>query len=49
MRTGGAIRIVTAFDAAKIDVVNRAGGRTSRTYLTQGHSEPVLAMRNAGF
>jgi lysophospholipase L1-like esterase len=37
------------FDAAKINVVNRAvGGLSSRTYLTQGHWERVLAMMKPG-
>ena len=37
------------FDAAKINVVNRAvGGLSSRTYLTQGHWDRVLAMLKPG-
>ena len=37
------------FDAAKINVVNRAvGGLSSRTYLTLGHWERVLAMLKPG-
>jgi lysophospholipase L1-like esterase len=37
------------FDAAKINVVNRAvGGLSSRTYLTGGHWEKVLAMLKPG-
>ena len=37
------------FDAAKINVVNRAvGGLSSRTYLTQGYWERVLAMLKPG-
>jgi lysophospholipase L1-like esterase len=41
--------IVDFFDAAKINVVNRAvGGLSSRTYLTQGHWERVLAMLKPG-
>ena len=41
--------IVDYFDAAKINVVNRAvGGLSSRTYLTQGHWDRVLAMLKPG-
>jgi lysophospholipase L1-like esterase len=41
--------IVDYFDAAKINVVNRAvGGLSSRTYLTQNHWERVLAMLKPG-
>ncbi len=41
--------IVSYFDAAKINVVNRAvGGLSSRTYLTQGHWDRVLAMLKPG-
>ena len=37
------------FDAAKINVVNRAvGGLSSRTYLTQGDWDRVLAMLKPG-
>ena len=37
------------FDATKINVVNRAvGGLSSRTYLTGGHWEKVLAMLKPG-
>jgi rhamnogalacturonan acetylesterase len=37
------------FDAAKINVVNRAvGGLSSRTYLSLGHWEKVLAMLQPG-
>jgi lysophospholipase L1-like esterase len=37
------------FDAAKINVVNRAvGGLSSRTFLTQGHWERVRAMLKPG-
>jgi len=37
------------FDAGKVNVVNRAvGGLSSRTYLTMGHWEKVLAMLKAG-
>ena len=37
------------FDSKKINVVNRAvGGLSSRTYLTQGHWERVLAMLKPG-
>ena len=41
--------IVSYFDASKINVVNRAvGGLSSRTYLTQGHWDRVLAMLKPG-
>ena len=41
--------IVAYFDPAKINVVNRAvGGLSSRTYLTLGHWERVLAMLKPG-
>jgi lysophospholipase L1-like esterase len=41
--------IATYFDPAKINVVNRAvGGLSSRTYLTQGHWERVMAMLKPG-
>ena len=37
------------FEPAKINVVNRAiGGRSSRTYLTEGHWADVLAMLKPG-
>src|SRR5215469_8155771 len=37
------------FDSAKVNVVNRAvGGLSSRTYLTQGHWERVMAMLKTG-
>lgn len=37
------------FDTGKVNVVNRAvGGLSSRTYLTMGHWENVLAMLKAG-
>jgi len=37
------------FDSSKINVVNRAvGGLSSRTYLTQGHWDRVLAMLKPG-
>ncbi len=39
----------TNFDAAKINVVNRAvGGTSSRTFLTQGYWDRVLAMLRPG-
>jgi lysophospholipase L1-like esterase len=39
----------TNFDAAKINVVNRAvGGTSSRTFLTQGYWDRVLAMLHRG-
>jgi lysophospholipase L1-like esterase len=41
--------IVNLFDTAKINVVNRAvGGLSSRTYLTQGDWERILAMLKPG-
>jgi lysophospholipase L1-like esterase len=41
--------LVDFFDAAKINVVNRAvGGLSSRTYLTQGHWDRVLEMLKPG-
>jgi lysophospholipase L1-like esterase len=41
--------IVNFFDAAKINVVNRAvGGLSSRTYLTAGHWDRVMAMLKPG-
>ncbi len=41
--------IVQYFDTAKINVVNRAvGGLSSRTYLTLGHWDRVLAMLKPG-
>jgi lysophospholipase L1-like esterase len=41
--------LVAFFDAGKINVVNRAvGGLSSRTYLTGGHWDKVLAMLKPG-
>ena len=41
--------IVACFDPARINVVNRAGGGlSSRTYLTLGHWERILAMLKPG-
>lgn len=41
--------LVSYFDPDKINVVNRAiGGRSSRTYITEGHWNDVLAMMKAG-
>jgi lysophospholipase L1-like esterase len=41
--------LVAFFDVKKINVVNRAiGGRSSRTYLTEGHWTDVLAMLKSG-
>jgi len=41
--------IFDRFDAAKINVINRAvGGLSSRTYLTQGHWDRVMAMLSPG-
>ncbi|WP_193213145.1 sialate O-acetylesterase [Luteolibacter marinus] len=41
--------LVAHFDPAKIDVVNRAiGGRSSRTFLTEGRWDAVMANLKAG-
>jgi rhamnogalacturonan acetylesterase len=41
--------IVQFFDISKINVVNRAiGGRSSRTYITEGHWNDTLAMMKPG-
>lgn len=41
--------IVDFFDLSKVNVVNRAiGGRSSRTYITEGHWDDVLAMLKPG-
>lgn len=41
--------IAAFFDKTKINVVNRAlGGRSSRTYLSEGHWDKVLAMLKPG-
>ena len=41
--------LVAFFDTTKINVVNRAiGGRSSRTYMTEGHWTDVLAMLKPG-
>ena len=41
--------LVELFDSSKINVVNRAiGGRSSRTYLTEGHWEETLALIKQG-
>src|SRR5262249_22296423 len=41
--------LVDRFNTAKVNVVNRAvGGLSSRTFLTQGHWERVLAMMKPG-
>jgi lysophospholipase L1-like esterase len=41
--------VAAFFDKTKINVVNRAiGGRSSRTYLTQGHWDRVLALLKHG-
>lgn len=41
--------LVAYFDTSKINVVNRAiGGRSSRTYITEGHWNDVLAMMRPG-
>jgi lysophospholipase L1-like esterase len=46
---GWADRIAVYFDTARIDVVNRAlGGRSSRTYITQGYWDEVLPMIRQG-
>ncbi len=41
--------LVALFDTTKINVVNRAiGGRSSRTYITEGHWADTLALMKAG-
>jgi lysophospholipase L1-like esterase len=41
--------LVAFFDLSKINVVNRAiGGRSSRTYITEGHWQDVLKMMKSG-
>jgi rhamnogalacturonan acetylesterase len=41
--------LVDFFDPSKINVVNRAiGGRSSRTYITEGHWQDTLALVKAG-
>ncbi len=41
--------LVAYFDLSKINVVNRAiGGRSSRTYITEGHWARTLALMQAG-
>lgn len=41
--------LVDYFETSKINVVNRAiGGRSSRTYITQGHWKEVLSMMKPG-
>jgi lysophospholipase L1-like esterase len=41
--------LVSFFDATKINVVNRAiGGRSSRTYITEGHWADTLALMKRG-
>jgi lysophospholipase L1-like esterase len=41
--------LVDFFDASKINVVNRAiGGRSSRTYITEGHWDDTLALMKPG-
>lgn len=41
--------LVQFFDSSKINVVNRAiGGRSSRTYITEGHWSDTLAMMKPG-
>ena len=41
--------LVEYFDPAKINVVNRAiGGRSSRTFITEGHWQQVLGMMKRG-
>ena len=45
----GASRWSSFFDTAKINVVNRAiGGRSSRTYITEGHWADTLALMKPG-
>jgi lysophospholipase L1-like esterase len=41
--------LVDYFDPSKINVVNRAiGGRSSRTYITEGHWDDTLALMKSG-
>jgi rhamnogalacturonan acetylesterase len=41
--------LVGFFETAKINVVNRAiGGRSSRTYITEGHWDDTLALMKSG-
>lgn len=41
--------LVSFFDTSKINIVNRAiGGRSSRTYITEGHWNETLAMIKPG-
>jgi rhamnogalacturonan acetylesterase len=41
--------LVIFFDTSKINLVNRAiGGRSSRTYITEGHWADTLALMKAG-
>jgi len=41
--------LVDYFDSSKINVVNRAiGGRSSRTYITEGHWDDTLALMKPG-
>ncbi len=41
--------LVDFFDTSKINVVNRAiGGRSSRTYITEGHWDDTLALMKPG-
>ncbi|ADV82523.1 rhamnogalacturonan acetylesterase [Terriglobus saanensis] len=41
--------LVAYFDTSKINVVNRAiGGRSSRTYITEGHWDDTLALMKKG-
>ena len=41
--------LVEFFDVARINVVNRAiGGRSSRTYITEGHWDDTLALMKPG-
>jgi len=41
--------LVDFFDRSKINVVNRAiGGRSSRTYITEGHWDDTLALMKTG-
>ena len=49
IRWGGASHWSPSSILAKINVVNRAiGGRSSRTYITEGHWADVLAMMKPG-
>ena len=46
---GWAVPFADYFDTTKVSVVNRArGGRSSRTFITEGHWDRMLAQLTAG-